>query len=600
MKYFYSFCLLICCFFGFNTASADIWRKVDNLPNAKAECLFVTNNTIYCIIYGKGVFSSSDSMKTWKNLTYDLKSKYPNKIVCDDKGNVFISYNGNGVFKLEKDSESWTEANSGISNKRLLDLRLGNNAEIFACGWFEGNVYVSKDKAASWSSIGLSDKDVISVIQSKSSTIYAAAQNTGVFQTTDNGKNWSEMGLRQIDYFSFAEGFGSLYLASSGGIYKLESNSWKNISTNMPNDLDIKSFATLKLFGTGKILAGANYNSGVYRSLDNGNSWSKIGALNLSVKSIERIGATTVIATDSGVYYTEYPMENKKIIINYFPEDTITLDWNKSVKYDISVLNEAFKSLDGAKLEIFNPFDNSQIVNDIDSSGYASYKLTIPNNTLNGTYYLKLFASKSDYPLQDTLRIPVKVVHDNRENMFMTVNMSTPEHINRSAEYRFSITVKDAKSNPIKNASIRIEDIIQNDTNLVFTNSDGIASYIRNVPDMAEQGSYYIIFIAKHDNYQDTKRIYKEIIVDFNADIQENYQSQILVTPNPFNEYLNVSSDFVIKQITLINQLGQEMMSKSINSETFSFDTNHLTEGQYFLVLESIDGKIIYKNIIKY
>jgi len=58
--------------------------------------------------------------------------------------------------------------------------------------------------------------------------------------------------------------------------------------------------------------------------------------------------------------------------------------------------------------------------------------------------------------------------------------------------------------------------------------------------------------------------------------------------PNPVKDIINFSSDNVIHNITIYNILGQEVISKQINSIDFTIDTSHLSNGTYLAKLNSI------------
>jgi len=68
--------------------------------------------------------------------------------------------------------------------------------------------------------------------------------------------------------------------------------------------------------------------------------------------------------------------------------------------------------------------------------------------------------------------------------------------------------------------------------------------------------------------------------------------------PNPVKDIINFSSDNVIHNITIYNILGQEVISKQVNSIDFSIDTSHLSNGTYLAKLNSI-GKTKTLKFIK-
>ncbi len=65
--------------------------------------------------------------------------------------------------------------------------------------------------------------------------------------------------------------------------------------------------------------------------------------------------------------------------------------------------------------------------------------------------------------------------------------------------------------------------------------------------------------------------------------------------PNPSNGIVNIDSIELIDSISIVNILGQTIMNKEINASTFTFDISNLNAGQYFLQLNSSNGKAVKK-----
>lgn len=57
--------------------------------------------------------------------------------------------------------------------------------------------------------------------------------------------------------------------------------------------------------------------------------------------------------------------------------------------------------------------------------------------------------------------------------------------------------------------------------------------------------------------------------------------------PNPTNNSVNFSSTTAIKNITLYNLIGQEVISKQVNAENFSLDISYLSSGTYIAKLNT-------------
>lgn len=68
--------------------------------------------------------------------------------------------------------------------------------------------------------------------------------------------------------------------------------------------------------------------------------------------------------------------------------------------------------------------------------------------------------------------------------------------------------------------------------------------------------------------------------------------------PNPAKDIVTFSSENTIENITIFNLLGQEVVSKQVNSEDFSIDISNLSSGTYIAKLKN-NGKIQTVKLVK-
>lgn len=81
-----------------------------------------------------------------------------------------------------------------------------------------------------------------------------------------------------------------------------------------------------------------------------------------------------------------------------------------------------------------------------------------------------------------------------------------------------------------------------------------------------------------------------------------NLSDAIKVYPNPAKDYIIISWDNLginYASITLMNNLGQIVFKKSINSNSNTISVNELANGMYYLKIDSSSGQLIKKLIIK-
>ena len=80
--------------------------------------------------------------------------------------------------------------------------------------------------------------------------------------------------------------------------------------------------------------------------------------------------------------------------------------------------------------------------------------------------------------------------------------------------------------------------------------------------------------------------------------IKDNILSRIVLSPNPFKNEINISDPSVVKNIQITNVAGQKVKEVTFNGK--SITTKELTDGVYFVTIESVTGdKAVYKMVKK-
>ena len=141
-------------------------------------------------------------------------------------------------------------------------------------------VWESADAGTTWTNIGLRDTHFISTIlvnPTNPDTLLAAAlgdrasgENRGVFKTTDGGRLWKKV----------------LYKDDESGVVDM---SFDPVAPNIV-------FATFESGVFGRLQTASEY--GIYKSIDGGDTWDRLGGQGLPPSNLGRIGI--VAAPDSG------------------------------------------------------------------------------------------------------------------------------------------------------------------------------------------------------------------------------------------------------------------------------------------------------------
>ncbi len=208
--------------------------------------------TVYAATWGEGVYVSPDGGGAWTEVNEGLdetSSVFP-VVVTPNGEALYAGTDDGGVFKSAGDDVFWWPANTGLTNLHIRSVTLDPSvSSVLYAGTTDG-VYKTTDGATSWSaaSSGLYGRTVASlaVHPTDSATIFAGT-DAGVYRSTNGGGSWTQVGC---------DGISILGLAIDA--------------------LDPK-----------RIYAGTD-GSGVYRSLDSGDTWVAVnaGLGNLTVEAL--------------------------------------------------------------------------------------------------------------------------------------------------------------------------------------------------------------------------------------------------------------------------------------------------------------------------
>jgi hypothetical protein len=71
----------------------------------------------------------------------------------------------------------------------------------------------------------------------------------------------------------------------------------------------------------------------------------------------------------------------------------------------------------------------------------------------------------------------------------------------------------------------------------------------------------------------------------------------VSVFPNPAIDQINIVSDYSIKNIELVNYVGQTVYNEPVSGNSFQINVSNYSTGMYFVRIETIEGNVITKRI---
>ena len=262
------------------TSLEGIFRSIDNgnnwiqINNGLAvtsdinAIAFSTNGNIFAGTGGGGIYYSTNNGDNWEQKNQGLNRTAVSEIAVNSNNEIFTSASGTGIFRSTNNGDYWIPCNLGLPNNAFVSCFVNNSkAQMFAGTYYEGVFRLSEDYA--WINTNLSER-VFSLVINSLDHIFAGGVN-GVFLSTDNGGIWTSVGLTNINIvYSLATSPSDyIFAGTDSGAFFSTNNGINWIRTNVYEEVYCFAFGQ-----NNKIFAGTK--SGIFCSTDYGISWEKI------------------------------------------------------------------------------------------------------------------------------------------------------------------------------------------------------------------------------------------------------------------------------------------------------------------------------------
>ena len=201
---------------------------------------------------------------------------------------AYAATSGGGVYKTLSEGSVWEPVNTGLDDPYVFSLAIDPQSGNRLFATTTGAVYRSENGGASWTRIsasGLPSGVIITDIvidPLDSLQLYCSALDTGVFHSTDGGITWADTQLPQADSsgslpIAFSTDVAGELLVGSEftGIQMRDgvSGQWQHSGNGLT---DLVRGIAISHQNPDRIFA-ASLNSGVFRSLDAGDTWTLSG-----------------------------------------------------------------------------------------------------------------------------------------------------------------------------------------------------------------------------------------------------------------------------------------------------------------------------------
>jgi len=228
------------------------------------------------------IFRSGDQGTRWISTGTTISLVYALAV----KGNLLFAGTGNGLLRSSDNGASWTAVNSGSINQSVMLLAV-KEPYLFA-GTIGALLFLSPDNGESWSTTGLPNSQVNLLVVNGAHLFASDWRGNGLFLSRNNGTNWITVnnGLAYgINALSIRDSV--LFAGTSNGIF-WSGDTGKTWIASI-RGLTCSDVRALVIRDT-DIFAGSMDDShrdgGVFRSSDNGASWTPTGLINTQVSTL--------------------------------------------------------------------------------------------------------------------------------------------------------------------------------------------------------------------------------------------------------------------------------------------------------------------------
>lgn len=262
----------------------------------------------------------------------------------DMPSEFYVGYASGGV---------WHTTNNGTTFEPILDSSDTQNVGDIAVHWPTRTIYVGTGE------------------NNASRSSYAGI---GILKSTDNGKNWTNLGLMDAHHFApilihpenpdvVTVGVtGHLYSANNErGIYKTTNGgkTWKQTLfvddmsgvidlQHSPKNYDVMFATSWTKDRKAWNFTGNGNNSAIYKSIDGGNTWTKVSTKSSGFPTGEGVGRIGVAVFDDNTIYAVHDSQFRR------PDDKKKSDRRGLTKDDFkSMSNGDFLALEDKKLNAF-------------------------------------------------------------------------------------------------------------------------------------------------------------------------------------------------------------------------------------------------------
>lgn len=276
------------------------------------------------------IYKSRDEGRTWENISRGMSHSRVISLAIDPlfPSNVFAGTKGDAVYKSFNGGQNWTSRRNGLDDVTIssvvhqLVFAPGSSNHLYAATSM--GVFESTDSGETWRKRMDGMKEVLMVISialdpNQPQTAYAGTSG-GMYKSVDGARTWNKVnnGLVPPDILKSSRALGvtkvqvdshhmnTVYIATLTGLFKSIDGgaSWSKIGLDLPDHM----LSDLILDPTTPDVVYIGSRAGIHKSLDGGQTWQErndgLASFNIRALSMSPLDAQTLYAgtNSDGLY----------------------------------------------------------------------------------------------------------------------------------------------------------------------------------------------------------------------------------------------------------------------------------------------------------
>lgn len=332
-----------------STNNAGSWSLASNgIGNTKVYALAldpVSPSTIYLANYPSGVYKTSDSASSWRQVGLADKLMYNVSVNPLRHTQVFAGTVADGLYRSDNSGSSWFHSQTGLNNTSIVGLVVKpDNSNVLYAGMAGSGVNVSSNTGNSWSSYnsGLADLNLRALIvqPNNANVLFALTQSAGLYRMYTPENQWKPISISYATSLTDAQ-ILEIDTEAIDPIEKIQKDELRLMDGDASDPAELQTITTPAL--NTMVFAPSNSNiaflgsegGGVYKSSNQGISWSTAGLSGQVIRSLavnpgnanivyaatSTIGAIQV-SNNGGSSWSPLDLSGKAIYsLSYAPKD---------------------------------------------------------------------------------------------------------------------------------------------------------------------------------------------------------------------------------------------------------------------------------------